>query len=410
MTAAVSFVVVADKRAYGTGTLYVGKDGCWWARWRTSDGRRPHRKLGRARVAGKRDGITKKEAEAILRELMLTENAGSRSGKHDPTVEQLGRALVARLERNGRKPSTIESVRGHLGTHIAPLLGDIPVSQITEQDVERLIERMRSRGLAPKTIRNVIGTMHSLMALAVRERFAERNPAELAELPIVRRSTELRFLTSDELERVLAAHPYDDPEASQSERDHWPVVRLLVLAAALTGMRLGELRGLRWGDLGEKVRVQRSYVRGQYGEPKSRRSARAIPLSRQLLAELEAHHKSTVWNQDHDLVFAHPHTGNPLHASKTLEKFKAALRRAGVRQVRLHDLRHTFATTVAANRDVGLRKLQEWMGHENLATTEIYADFMPGEREADMIDSAFGLVRGGPILAPDTDSTPRKGR
>jgi integrase len=139
-----------------------------------------------------------------------------------------------------------------------------------------------------------------------------------------------------------------------------------------------------------KVRVRQSYVRGEYGSPKSRRSVRAIPLASRLVAELEEHHKHTVWNQDQDLVLAHPHTGRPLDRVRLLLHFKAALQRADVRPVRLHDLRHTFATTVAASGAVSLRTLQEWMGHRDLKTTQIYADYMPGEREAQLIDAAFG--------------------
>ncbi len=75
---------------------------------------------------------------------------------------------------------------------------------------------------------------------------------------------------------------------------------------------------------------------------------------------------------------------------RLLLHFKAALQRANVRPVRLHDLRHTIATTVAASGAVSLRTLQEWMGHRDLKTTQVYADYMPGEREAKLIDAAFG--------------------
>ncbi|MDQ6777666.1 MAG: tyrosine-type recombinase/integrase, partial [Actinomycetota bacterium] len=141
-----------------------------------------------------------------------------------------------------------------------------------------------------------------------------------------------------------------------------------------------------------KVRVRQSYVRGEYGAPKSRRSVRAIPLASRLVAELEQHHMATVWNQDLDLVLAHPHTGRPLDRVRLLIHFKAALQRADVRPVRVHDLRHTFATTVAASGQISLRTLQEWMGHLDARTTQIYADYMPGAREAELLDAAFGVT------------------
>lgn len=83
--------------------------------------------------------------------------------------------------------------------------------------------------------------------------------------------------------------------------------------------------------------------------------------------------------------------------------YEAALRRAGVRHVRIHDL-HTFATTLAASGNVSLRTLQEWLGHEDIRTTQIYAHYMPGEREAELIEDAFwshGLQLDSNFGTPD---------
>jgi integrase len=326
-----------------------------------------------------------------LRELIGSGNAGARSrGRDDPTVSQLGQALLARLQAQGRKPSHIESARGHLRAHIDAALGELRVGQVDDRDVARLVDSLIAGGRSPKTIRNVIGTLHSLFEIARRDRLIAQNPYDLVDVPTSRASQDIHFLTLDELERVLEASPPSD--ASRAERDWWPVVRLLVLTAAMTGMRLGELRALRWQDLdmaAMKVRVRQSYVLGQYGTPKSRRSARAIPLASRLVAELDEHHRTTAWNTDADLVLAHPRTGRPLDRVRLLQHFKAALRRANVRPVRIHDLRQTFATTIAASGEVSLRTLQEWMGHLDARTTQIYADYMPGEREAELIDGAF---------------------
>lgn len=370
-------VLVVAKRAYGTGSLFL-KDGAWYGRWRTADGRRRSRRIGPARTNSNRAGLTKKDAEAALREILLGAMLASAEASDQTTVAELGRALVAALADAGRKPSHLESVRYHLRAHIEPTLGELEAREIDERDVQRLVERMRHQRKAPKTIRNVIGTLHSVLGLAVERRLLPRNPCDMAKLPRVPRDEQIRFLTQPELERVLAAPP--PPTAARAERDWWPVVRVHVLTAAMTGMRLGELRALRWADLdmaAMKVRVRQSYVRGEYGSPKSRRAVRAVPLASRLVAELDEHHKRTVWNQDEDLVLAHPHTGRPLDRVRLLEHFKAALQRADVRPVRIHDLRHTFATTVAASGQVSLRTLQEWMGHRDLKTTQIYADYMP---------------------------------
>jgi integrase len=129
------------------------------------------------------------------------------------------------------------------------------------------------------------------------------------------------------------------------------VERALYLTAAMTGMRQGELLALRWMDvdwLAHRVRVRRNFVRGKFGTPKSKRSSRSIPLADQVARELELLFQTSAYQSDEDLVFGHPHTGKPLDRSRLLKRFKVALRRAGVREIRFHDLRHTFGTRMAA--------------------------------------------------------------
>ncbi len=96
-------------------------------------------------------------------------------------------------------------------------------------------------------------------------------------------------------------------------------------------------------------------------------------------------------------MFPHPIIGSYLDRSKVLKRFKAALRRAGVREVRFHDLRHTFGTRVAGT-GIAMRTLQEWMGHRDFSTTLIYADYAPSASDADLIELAFARARNGPQL------------
>jgi integrase len=94
--------------------------------------------------------------------------------------------------------------------------------------------------------------------------------------------------------------------------------------------------------------VRRDFVRGEFGTPESKRSARSVPLASRVATELELLFQDSQYKKDDDLVFAHPETGKPIDRSKLLKRFKAALRRADVRAVRFHDLRHTFGTRMAA--------------------------------------------------------------
>lgn len=111
----------------------------------------------------------------------------------------------------------------------------------------------------------------------------------------------------------------------------------------------------------------------------------------QVARELELLFQSSAYQSDEDLVFAHPDTGKPMNRSRLLKRFKAALKRAGVREVRFHDLRHIFGTRMAAA-GVPLRMLQEWMGHRDFKTTLIYADYAPAANEADLVNAAFSLA------------------
>ena len=113
------------------------------------------------------------------------------------------------------------------------------------------------------------------------------------------------------------------------------------------------------------------------GASSRRRRARGKPLRAARRArgrELDALSKRSAYTGDADLVFGHPLIGKPLDRSKVLKRFKAALVVAGVREVRFHDLRHTFGTRMAAA-GVPMRTLQEWLGHRDFATTLIYADY-----------------------------------
>src|SRR5262249_54818859 len=105
---------------------------------------------------------------------------------------------------------------------------------------------------------------------------------------------------------------------------------------------------------------------------------------------------------DGDLVFAHPQTGSPLDRSKVTKRFKAACRAAGVREVKFHDLRHTFATRLAASGQP-LRTIQEFLGHADSKTTQIYAHYAPSEHEVQMVNEAFTQEASGIV----TDRSPQ---
>ena len=116
-------------------------------------------------------------------------------------------------------------------------------------------------------------------------------------------------------------------------------------------------------------------------------------MTDRLLGELDRWSQRSEYCAEDDLVFAHPQTGSPLDRSKISKRFKAACRAASVREVRFHDLRHTFATRLAAAGQP-LRTIQEFLGHADSKTTQIYAHYAPSARELQIVNDAFAADPG----------------
>jgi integrase len=381
---------------YGTGSLLRNpgaRGDTWVAKWRDG-GRQVQRRLGFVHSKGHPDGLTRAEAEAAfgrVREQMAIERAAERetetkraAEERRRTLVQVGDAVIVAKRAAGRKPSTIEAYSYWLRIHIIDYFGPTPVGEIARDDVRGFAAALERKGLAPKSRANALGTLHSLIEFAIDEGWMNgENPVKRVAKPAVATTDpDIRFLETEEVEALLRAAP-DDPLGR--------VERVMYLTAAMTGMRQGELFALRWRDVdwsARRIRVRRNYVRGEFGTPKSKRSTRSVPLASRVATELELLSQDSAWSRKDELVFAHPQTGNPIDRSKLLKRFKSALRRAEVRPVRFHDLRHTFGTRMAAQ-GVPMRVLQEMMGHRDFKTTLIYADYAPSEREAEWVEQAF---------------------
>jgi integrase len=385
----------AMPRPHGSGHVYV-KYGAYYLRWRTPGGRYLNRRIGKVRVRGESDGLTRAQAERAARKLMEAENSrpAPAAAEKPRTVNEVADALRERLLVEGARLSYRQNCESMQRIHIAPVLGKRRVDTVATEDVERLARVMLERGSAPKTVRNTMTFLHSVFALAIAKGWAPANPVERAVRPRRRRAgdadPDLQFLTLQELDAVIEAIP-----DTTVDRDALgPAPRVVILVAAMTGIRQSELLGMRWRDVdfaARRIRVRNAWVRGEHsGEGKSDLSTRrSIPMSDRLQVELKKWRLRTVFADDDDLVFAHPELGTPLDRTKVTRRFQAACVRAGVRKVRFHDLRHTFATTLAAA-GVPLRTLQEYLGHADIKTTQIYAHYAPSAREVEALNDAFG--------------------
>jgi integrase len=429
------------RRPRGTGAVFTKGDR-WYGQWYIR-GRLVKRALGPVRRPDNRDGLTKSQAEVRLRELMTETNSAPAAVAERLTVGQVGNRLIKQLALKGRKSSTTENYESYLRVHIEPHFADRPIAQITAEDIEDFLEGCIESGLSVKSTLNYLGFLHGIFDFAVRKRWARLNPCDEVEKPErTGDDQEIRFLDQTEVDALIRAtqaerSPHKPATIERAAKVHklrdvdglpWKqiaaaigcaestaiylyrcdpklrleddlarVERVLYLTAAMSGLRQGELLALRWIDidwLAQRIRVRRNFVRGKFGTPKSKRSSRSVPLANLVAAELDHLFKASAYTSDEDLVFGHPHTGHPhtgrpLDRSLLLKRFKRALRRAGVREVRFHDLRHTFGTRMAAA-GVPMRTLQEWMGHRDYKTTLIYADYAPAANEAELVNAAFG--------------------
>jgi integrase len=374
-----------SRRPRGTGSLFVKRDSAgretWYGKWRVGTAQLK-RRVGPKRIPSTREGLTRTQAEAELRRLIGSVDQVSLS-RERVTVEQVGGLLIESLRAKGRKRATIETYGSALRIQLVPFFGTRTLDRIGRREIEAFMAHMRKTGRSPKTTLNALGILHSIFEYARREWWVASNPCTLVDKPRASESDpDIRFLEPEEVETLLRGVPDDDLGG---------VERRMYLMAAMTGMRQGELLALRWRDIdwpAHRVRIRRSFVRGEFGTPKSKRSSRSVPLADRLAGELDLLHQATNYGRDDDLVFAHPHTGKPIDRSRLLKRFKAALQRGGVRPVRFHDLRHTFGTRMAAQ-GVPMRALQEMMGHRDFKTTLIYADYAPSAREAEWVEAAF---------------------
>ncbi len=381
-----AFAATKARRSHGSGSLHfqTRSDGrqFWYGRW-YSGSRRLNRRIGLKRRRGNGSGLTKTEAEVELRRMMLRDRPLQTEGQI--TFTTAAELMLRDLKEIGRKPTTLDNYRQILSFRLLPRFGEIPLDRVRRSQVEALATQMIREGASAHTRANTLKLLSQVFNHARRQRWCQENPCWGVRRPQIRPNEDIHFLGKEELEAVIGA-------IDVTRKPFGAVDRAIVLTAAMTGMRQGELLALRWRDVdwaARRIRVRRNYVRGHWGTPKSRSGERSVPLAARVTSELARLQKRSRFDGDEDLVFGHPLTGEPLNHAPLLRRFRKALKAAGVRRVRFHDLRHTFGTRMAASPEVSMRKIQEWMGHRDYRTTLIYADYEPGEDESGMVDQAF---------------------
>jgi integrase len=305
----------------------------------------------------------------------------------------------ARVGGGGRtrlSPSTFEGYRLNVRRHVLPRLGDRALSSLRTEDVDRHNAELEADGKAPGTVRNVIVPLRKMLADAVRQGLIVSNPAARADLPPAQdfAGKEIPPAHTDTIRRGLLALAPLDP--LRREADLFFVC--LFDVALGTGLRLGELRALRWRDVDRDrrlIRVERAYSRQGLRKPKTDSSIRSVPLFPSVetaFRELAARAVERGRYAPEELVFGSMR-GTPLHPSNFRQRvWDPALCRAGLdgEGYRFHDLRHTCVSRlVAAGADVKL--VQAVAGHANpLITLKRYSHLLDARvtEAADRFDPA----------------------
>jgi len=351
------------KRANSEGSVYRRKgDGLYVATLRLENGTR------RA-FAGRTRAIATAKAEAAKAEII-------RTGSLATGRESAGAYLARWVEsiRATVRPNTHDGYERTLRLHVIPELGHIALRRLGPADLAAAYQRMLDKGLSPRSVQLAHVILHRALRQAERWGLVNRNVARLVDPPRPER-TEIRPLSPDELRTLLEAARGDHHEA-------------LYVVAVTTGMRWGELTGLRWRDVDlaagvVTVRQQAQRTRGGWAfvEPKTAKGRRAITIPALAVAALRQQRgdgDAVVQLPIPDALVFPNEAGRPLERQNFARRhFRPLLDRAGLRPIRFHDLRHSAATLLLSE-GVHPKVVQERLGHATISTTmDIYSHVMP---------------------------------
>ncbi|HXT71310.1 MAG TPA: site-specific integrase [Vicinamibacterales bacterium] len=309
-----------------------------------------------------------------------------------------------------RKASTHRFYRFNLELHTFPIIGTQAIHSLGRSDCRRLVASCRDKGLKVASVQGVQRTLSAVLSQAVEDELLAANPA-LRMGRHVRQGDEpkreIAPLSKDEVQRFLSAVESD-----------WPEHYAFFLCAVRTGMRLGELLALQWGDFDLKkgfVRIQRNLVAGRLTTPKNGTSRR-VDLSKQLIETLErrlvaakAEKLRSGKEELNPWVFANSE-GKPLDGDNLRRRvFQKALTRAKLRQIRLHDLRHTYASLLLAQ-GVAPLYVKDQLGHSSIkVTVDIYGHLFPGSNR-DTVDKLDDSAVCIPAASESETATTKDGR
>jgi integrase len=311
------------------------------------------------------------------------------------TVGEYMHRFLEDVQRGSVRESTYSRDKYLVTNHVKPSIGRVKLKNVNALHLQGLYRERLDYGLSGSTVQKIHHVLHKALAQAVKWNLIPRNPAEDVKAPTPT-PKEMYPLSEGEARRLL--------EAARGDR-----LEALYVLAVHTGMRRGELLGLKWEDVdleGQTVRVRRTLTRTgngrrlALGEPKTRKSRRTVRLTQRAVEALRSHRARQAEEklragglyQDQGLVFAGERGGFINPSNLRQRSFAPLLKRAGLPPITFHDLRHTCASLLF-QRNVHPKHVQELLRHASVAITlDTYSHMLPGMggEAANAINDALG--------------------
>jgi integrase len=306
------------------------------------------------------------------------------------------------------KASTVSDYSRILESHVLPIFGDRAVDIITKGAIKDFLLGKVNEGFAGSTVTHMKNVISGVLNKAVDDETIQTNPAH--KLGKIFKTQDKRkdvdFLTKEELKRLLDIVQVHFPR-------HYPLFLLL----ARTGLRIGEALALQWGDIdfnGRFITIQRGISRGRIETPKNGKSRR-VDMSLQLTEALKAlkdqggtpvvvpiTRNEGAPEEPSEWVFTNG-VGGFIDVNNWRRRvFNKALKKAGLRRIRIHDLRHTYASLLIQAGE-SLAYVRDQLGHHSIkVTVDIYGHLAPeGNKQAvDKLDDVFPMHLDAPSLHP----------
>lgn len=333
--------------------------------WRDATGRRRWKSFTKLKAASAyRDQVSEQTRKGIVVDDRLT---------FDTFVADYRKI---HLESGAVRKGTKADYASLLKCHLVPYFTGCKMRDIRRADVLKFRGHMLDESVGRRTINKALSLLGTLFNQAIESERIHHQPVKNVMLPKQHDDEEEEY-DGEEIEVLSLA----EQRRLIAETDGG--LRVLLLTALATGMRQGELLGLRWKDLDLKagrVSVRRQYTREAFAPLKTKKGRREIPLPRSLVHELKAWKLQCprVKGKPVDLVF--PNTlGKPESATNLRKRqFYPALARAKLRQIRFHALRHTYVSSLIENGVLNIKRLQALLGHSSaMVTLDTYAHLLP---------------------------------